>query len=205
MYLYRAIDRSGALVDVRLSETRDMAAAKALFQSAKAVTGVTPVRITTDGHDGYPQAIRTELGEHVRHRTNRYLNSGMEQDHRGIKADTDRCAGSNVPTQRPGSAAASTNSATSSALVPNTISPFPPNTADCTFSAVSRRRSASYRRHDQQFTHRRPSLLSAVFGGPSADRTDARRILDLSCPGSDENPPPNLTFPASSTSWEGAK
>src|ERR1700677_560179 len=38
-YLYRAIDRSGALVDVRLSETRDMEAAKAFFRSAKIVTG----------------------------------------------------------------------------------------------------------------------------------------------------------------------
>ena len=41
-YLYRAIDTSGALVDVRLSETRDMAAAKAFLRSAKAVTGITP-------------------------------------------------------------------------------------------------------------------------------------------------------------------
>src|SRR4051794_15058422 len=28
----------------------------------KAVTGVTPDRVTTDGHDSYPRAIRTELG-----------------------------------------------------------------------------------------------------------------------------------------------
>jgi putative transposase len=49
-YLYRAIDRSGALVDVRPSEKRDMAAAKAFFRSAKAVTGVPPARVTTDGH-----------------------------------------------------------------------------------------------------------------------------------------------------------
>ena len=62
-YLYRAIDRSGALVDVRFSETRDMAAAKAFFRSAKTVTGVTPARATTDGHDSYPRAIRTELGK----------------------------------------------------------------------------------------------------------------------------------------------
>ena len=33
VYLYRAIDRSGALVDVMLSETRDMAAARAFFRS----------------------------------------------------------------------------------------------------------------------------------------------------------------------------
>src|SRR5919205_4486949 len=84
-YLYRAIDRSGALVDVRLSETRDLAAAEAFFRSAKMVTGVTPTRVTTDGHDSYPRAIRTELGRHVRHRTSHYLNNRMEQDHRGIK------------------------------------------------------------------------------------------------------------------------
>src|ERR1700732_1198888 len=82
-YLYRAIDRNGALVDVMLSERRDLAAARAFFRSAKAVTGVTPDRVTTDGHDAYPRAIRTELGKHVRHRTSRYLNNSVEQDHRG--------------------------------------------------------------------------------------------------------------------------
>ena len=84
-YLYRAIDRDGALVDVMLSEDRDLAAAKAFFRSAKAVTGVMPDRVTTDGHDAYPRAIRTVLGKHVRHRTNSYLNNRLEQDHRGIK------------------------------------------------------------------------------------------------------------------------
>ena len=62
-YLYRAIDRNGALVDVMFSEHRDMAAAKAFFQSAKAVTDLSPDRVTTDGHDSYPRAIRTTLGE----------------------------------------------------------------------------------------------------------------------------------------------
>jgi putative transposase len=84
-YLYRAIDRSGALVDVMFSEQRDMAAAKAFFRSAGAVTGVTPDRVTTDRHDSYPRAIRSELGKGVRHRTSRYLNNRLEQDHRGIK------------------------------------------------------------------------------------------------------------------------
>ena len=67
------------------SEHRDMAAAMAFFQSAKAVTVVTPDRVTTDGHDSYPRAIRTKLGEAVKHRTSRYLNNRLEQDHRGIK------------------------------------------------------------------------------------------------------------------------
>ena len=85
-YLCRVIDRSSALADVMLSETRDMAAAKAFFRSAKAVTGVTPARVTTDGHDSYPRAVRSQLGTDVRHRTSQYLNNRIEQDHRGIKS-----------------------------------------------------------------------------------------------------------------------
>jgi putative transposase len=72
-------------VDVLFSEHRDMAAARAFFRSAKTVTGVTPDRVTTDGHDSYPRAIRSELGLGVRHRTSRYLNNRLEQDHRGLK------------------------------------------------------------------------------------------------------------------------
>jgi putative transposase len=84
-YLYRAIDRGGNLVDVRLSDTRDLEAAEAFFRAAWTGTGVIPHRITTDGHDAYPRAIRTVFGEAVTHRTNRYLNNHLEQDHRGIK------------------------------------------------------------------------------------------------------------------------
>jgi putative transposase len=84
-YLYRAVDRNGDLVDVRLSERRDLEAARAFFRSARTVTGVTPARVTTDGHDSYPRAIRSELGRGVRHRTSVYLNDRLERDHRGIK------------------------------------------------------------------------------------------------------------------------
>jgi putative transposase len=65
------------------SEHRDMAAAKAFFEAAKMVTGITPDRVTTDGH--YPRAIRTTLGPGVRHRDSQYLNNRLEQDHRGVK------------------------------------------------------------------------------------------------------------------------
>src|ERR1700740_2480183 len=84
-YLYRALDRSGALLYVMFSEHRDMAAAKAFFESAKMVTGMTPDRVTTDGPDSYPRAIRTTLGAGVPHRHNQYLNNRLEQDHRGVK------------------------------------------------------------------------------------------------------------------------
>ena len=85
VYLYRAIDRDGNLVDVLLSEKRDKAAAEAFFRSARTVTSCVPERVTNDGHDAYPGAIKAVLGEAVRHRTNRYLNNHLEQDHRGIK------------------------------------------------------------------------------------------------------------------------
>jgi putative transposase len=84
-YLYRAIDRDGHLIDARISDTRDLAAAEAFFHSAWTVTGVMADRITTDGHDAYPRAIRQVFGNRVVHRTNRYLNNHLEQDHRGIK------------------------------------------------------------------------------------------------------------------------
>jgi putative transposase len=84
-YLYRAIDRDGNLVDSKLSEKRDMEAAKRFFKQAVAVVGHAPERVTTDGHDSYPRAIRETLGSDVLHRTNRYLNNRVEQDHRGIK------------------------------------------------------------------------------------------------------------------------
>jgi transposase-like protein len=112
-----AIDRSGALVDVRLSETRDMEAAKAFFRSAKIVTGVIPARVITDGHDSYPRAIRTELDGGVKHRTNQYLNNRIEQDHRGVKAATDRCGASRVINRRLASAEVSTSSEVTSILI----------------------------------------------------------------------------------------
>ena len=61
-YLYRAIDRDGNLVDSMLSEHRDMASAKRFFTQAREVAGHRPTKVTTDGHDSYPRAIRKILG-----------------------------------------------------------------------------------------------------------------------------------------------
>jgi putative transposase len=47
-----------------------MAAANSFFRSAKVVTGIVHARVTTDGRDSYRRAIRTELCEGVKHRTN---------------------------------------------------------------------------------------------------------------------------------------
>lgn len=84
-YLYRAIDRAGNLVDSMLSLHRDMKAAKEFLKGAKEVRGCVPERVTTDGHDAYPRAIPRVLGRKVKHRTSRYLNNRLEQDHTGTK------------------------------------------------------------------------------------------------------------------------
>jgi transposase-like protein len=79
--LYRAINREGNLLDAMLSETRDLKAAQQFFARAVAAAGTPPQRVTTDGHPAYPRAI----GKKVLHRCSPYLNSRLEQDHRGIK------------------------------------------------------------------------------------------------------------------------
>ena len=81
------------MVNVYLSEKRDRTAAEAFFRSARTVTEIVPDRVTTDGHSSYPGAIKAELGDTVTHRTNRYLNNHLEQDHRGIKQRTHSMCG----------------------------------------------------------------------------------------------------------------
>ncbi len=84
-YLYRAIDSDGNLVETMLSKTRDMDAAKRFFACALKAVGEAPEKVTTDGHDSCPRAVRETLGPDVCHRTSRSMNNRIEQDHRGIK------------------------------------------------------------------------------------------------------------------------
>ena len=84
-YLYRGLDQDGNLVDSRLSEQRDMAAAKAFFAQAQDLAGQVPERVITDGHTSYPRAIAEVLGEAVVHEQRCCWDNPIEQDHRGIK------------------------------------------------------------------------------------------------------------------------
>ena len=91
VYLYRAVDSSGATIDFLLSAKRDAAAAERFL--AKALGGENhpaPRVINTDEHAGYPPAIvrlkaEEALKENCRHRQVQYLNNVLEQDHRAIK------------------------------------------------------------------------------------------------------------------------
>src|SRR5262245_14578605 len=84
-FLDRAIDRDGHLIDARLRDTRDLAAAEAFLRSAWTVTGVAPDRISTDGHDAEPRAMRTVFGARVMHHPTCDLTNARERAHRGMK------------------------------------------------------------------------------------------------------------------------
>ena len=84
-YRYRAMDENGNLVNSRLSEKRDMAAAKAFFAQAREVAEHIPERVVTDGHTPYPRAIFEVLGSEVKHDQLSCTANPIEQDHRGIK------------------------------------------------------------------------------------------------------------------------
>ena len=91
VYLYRAVDSTGATIDFLLSAKCDAAAAERFL--TKALDGENhpaPRVINTDKHAAYPPAIvelkaDSVLGENCTHRPVQYLNNVLEQDHRAIK------------------------------------------------------------------------------------------------------------------------
>ena len=170
-YLYRAIDRYGSLVDVRFSETSDLEGAKEFFRLAKTVTGASPARVTTDGHDSYPRAIGTELDEGVEHRTNRYLNNWIEQDHRGVKG-RDRCAASKALTA-PTASRVSTNFETTFVPVHAVAKTVQPVAGGNVFFSVASSPSASWKRLDPSTCR----IHLNLFNGAAADRTDTTGTL----------------------------
>ena len=85
-YLYRAIDRSGDLIDVYLSDTRDKKAAKRFFSQCAKTSGIIPQQITTDKEPGFANAIKGAFAPAVIHRDSKYLNNRMEANHRGLKS-----------------------------------------------------------------------------------------------------------------------
>jgi transposase, IS6 family len=90
-FFYRAVDKYGDTIDFMLSAKRDAAAAERFFKRALANKEVEPpYAITTDKAGAYLVAIKKLKKEDLIpqttvHRTNKYLNNIIEQDHRRIK------------------------------------------------------------------------------------------------------------------------
>jgi transposase-like protein len=83
-YLYRAVDQFGQVIDVLLSEQRDIAAARRFFTRALR-HGSTPVEVTTDKAGPYLRVI-DGLVPAAAHVTEQYANNRAEADHARLKA-----------------------------------------------------------------------------------------------------------------------
>jgi len=83
-YLFRAIDQFGQVIDVMLSDKRDLPAARRFFHRAL-LCAAAPVEVTTDKAAIYPPVI-DELVPQAFHDTKKYANNGCEADHGRLKA-----------------------------------------------------------------------------------------------------------------------
>jgi transposase-like protein len=83
-YLYRAVDQHGQVIDVLLSERRDLATARRFFILALRA-GTVPAEVTTDRAPAYPRGL-DELIPSAMHTVERYANNPVEADHGRLKA-----------------------------------------------------------------------------------------------------------------------
>ena len=83
-YLYRATDQHGQVIDVLLSDRRDLAAAGWFFIRALRA-GTVPAEVTTDRAPAYPRVL-DDLIPSAMHTVERYANNPVETDHGRLKA-----------------------------------------------------------------------------------------------------------------------
>jgi transposase-like protein len=84
VYLYRAVDQFGQVIDVYASTRRDTEAARAFFRRARIVTGVTPAEVITVRALTYPRVL-DQLWPAAWHHTEQYANNRIEADHAQLK------------------------------------------------------------------------------------------------------------------------
>lgn len=84
VYVYRAIDEHGQIVDVYISTARATDDAAAFFRRAIEATGVVPSEVTTDCAAAYPPALAAVLPG-VLHETGKMLQQRIERDHQHLK------------------------------------------------------------------------------------------------------------------------
>jgi transposase, IS6 family len=81
---YRAIDQFGQVIDVLVSQKRDLAATRRFFTRALE-HGARPSEVTTDRAPPYPRVL-DELLPAARHVMEQYANNPLESDHGRLKA-----------------------------------------------------------------------------------------------------------------------
>jgi len=84
VYLYRAIDQFGQVIDVLVSQKRDLAATRQFFTRALKYRP-SPIEVTTDHAAPYPRVL-DELVPGACHVTEQYGNNPIEADHGRLKS-----------------------------------------------------------------------------------------------------------------------
>src|SRR5436305_8984806 len=84
VYWYRAIDQYGQVIDVLVSEKRDLAVTRRFFTRALN-RGPRPAEVSTDRAPAYP-GVLDELLPSACHVVERYANNPIETDHGRLKA-----------------------------------------------------------------------------------------------------------------------
>ncbi|MGH3515332.1 MAG: IS6 family transposase, partial [Pseudonocardiaceae bacterium] len=84
VYLYRAIDQFGQVIDVLVAEKRDLAATRRFFTRALEHSP-RPAEVSTDQASTYPRVL-DELLPSACHITEQYANNAVETDHGRLKA-----------------------------------------------------------------------------------------------------------------------
>jgi transposase, IS6 family len=84
VYLYRAIDQYGQVIDVLVSQKRDLAATRRFFTRALEYSP-RPTEVTTDRAPAYPRVV-DELLPAACHVVEQYANNPVEADHGRLKA-----------------------------------------------------------------------------------------------------------------------
>jgi transposase-like protein len=84
VYLYRAIDQYGQVIDVLVSEKRDLAATRRFFTRALE-HGPHPAEVSTDRAPAYPRVL-DELVPSACHVVEQYANNPIEADHGQLKS-----------------------------------------------------------------------------------------------------------------------
>jgi len=83
-YVYRAVDQQGQVIDVYVSQRRDIAAARTFFTAALTVHGI-PTEVITDRAPALVNVIE-DLMPAAMHNTGQYENNRVESDHGRLKA-----------------------------------------------------------------------------------------------------------------------
>jgi transposase, IS6 family len=84
VYLYRAIDQFGQVIDVLVSQKRDLTTTRRFFTRALE-HGLRPTEVTTDRAAAYARVL-DELLPAARHVIEQYANNPIESDHGRLKA-----------------------------------------------------------------------------------------------------------------------